>query len=164
VLRLKAGVPDKARLAIASAKDRALTLGRGPDSADDPTQHGGRLVVASADGADAFTTVYPLEAATGSWSAVRRRGAVVGYAFRSGGPIATVDIRSGKTLEVTGRGAGLGHDLDADPNPVTVGLVIGEHAYCLQFGGKTSFTAGKRYQAKNAPAPAACAPLPPATP
>jgi hypothetical protein len=161
---MKAGVPDKSRLAIASRKDPALTLGRGPDSPDDPTQHGARLVVASAGGVGAFTTIYPLDVANGSWSAVRKRGAVVGYAFKGRGPISSVVIRSGKTIKVAGKGAGLVHDLAGDPNPVTVVLTIGEHAFCLEFGGKTTFTAVKRYQAKNAAAPPACAPLPSAAP
>jgi hypothetical protein len=147
-------------LTVASQKDAALTLGRGPGSADDPTLHGARLLVASSSAPGAFTTLYPLDATTGAWSATSKRGTTTGYVFKSGGPIATVRIRAGKTLAVTGKGAGLGHDLDADPNPVAVVLEIGEHRYCLAFGGDTRFTANKRYRAKKAPAPAACAALP----
>jgi hypothetical protein len=75
-----------------------------------------------------------------------------------------VKIRNGKTLKVTGKGTGLGYDLDDNPNPVTVVLEIGEHRYCLAFGGNSSFTAEKRYRATKAPAPLACAPVPPTAP
>jgi len=163
-LRVKTGLPDKSRLVVESQKDPALTLGRGPGSPDDPTLHGALLLVASGNDAGAFTTVYPLDATTGGWNAVHKHGSVVGYTFKSSGPITTVKIRCGHALEVAGKGDGLGHDLDDDPDPVIVVLTIGEHAYCLEFGGKSLFKADERYQAKHAPAPLTCTPLPPLAP
>ena len=159
-LRVKDGKPEKSKLQVISKKDAGLTLGRGAGSADDPTQAGGRLIVASSSAAGAFTTIYPLDASTGAWSARQKKGALTGYAFKGTGSIQKVAITLGKTLMVKGKGAGLGHDLDDDPAPVTVVLEIGEHAYCLAFGGETKFQAGKRFSGKKAPAPAACAPAP----
>jgi len=159
-LRVKEGKPEKSALQVISTKDAGLTLGRGPGTADDPTLAGGRLVVASSSAAGAFTTTYPLDTTQGSWSPRRKKGAVVGYTFKSGGAIRGVKITAGKTVVVKGKGAGLGHDLDDDPAPVTVVLQIGQHAYCLEFGGQPTFKAGKRFGAKKAPAPAACAPIP----
>ena len=142
-LGVKEGKPEKSALRVTSTKDAALTLGRGPGSPDDPTLAGGRLVVASSSAAGAFTTTYPLDTTQGSWSPRRRKGAVVGYSFKSGGAIRGVKITAGKTIAVKGKGPGLGHDLDDDPNPVTVVLEIGEHAYCLEFGGAPAFKPGK---------------------
>jgi hypothetical protein len=115
------------------------------------------LLVTSSSADGAFTDVYPLDFGTGSWSATRKKGTVIGYSFKSGGPISGVRIKEGKTLVVKGKGAGLGHDLDDDPNPVNVVLAIGEHRYCLAFGGKAKSTADKRYKATKAPAPTTCA-------
>jgi hypothetical protein len=159
-LRVKAGKPEKSKLFIASQKDAALTLGRGAGSADDPTQHGGTLLVIGGSAGGAFTDVYPLDSGTGSWSATQKQGVVTGYSFKSGGPITNVKIKDGKTLAVKGKGVGLGHDLDDDPNPVAVVLAIGEHRYCLAFGGTPKFTPDKRFKATKAPTPGACADFP----
>lgn len=158
-LRVKEGKPEKSKLFIASQKDPALTLGRGAESPDDPTEHGGRLLVTSSSPGGAFTGVYPLDSSTGGWTEQEKRGELTGYTFKSGGPIGTVRIKDGKTLVVKGKGAGLELDLADDPNPVSVVLEIGEHRYCLEFGGTPKFTPSKRFKAKKAPAPIACAPV-----
>jgi hypothetical protein len=159
-LRVKAGKPEKSKLFIASQKDEALTLGRGPGSPDDPRQYGGTLLVTSSSPGGAFTDVYPLDSSAGGWSASEKKGEITGFVFKSGGPITSVRIKAGKTLVVKGTGADLALDLGDDPNPVAVVLTIGEHRYCLGFGGKAKFTADKRYKATKAPAPSACTELP----
>jgi len=68
-----------------------------------------------------------------------------------------VFVRTAKKLQVLGKGAGLGHDLTLDPDPVGVELTIGARRYCLSFGGDAPrFRDGKKYLAKHAPAPIAC--------
>lgn len=155
---MKVGTPEKSKLFIASKKDPALTIGRGAGSPDDPTENGGRLTVASDPTRGDFTTTYALDLTNGTWSPKRKKGVVVGYTYKGGGPIRSVTVMGGKTLVVKGKGAGLGHDLDDNPNPVTVVLEIGEHAYCLSFGGDTDFRQNSRYRALKALAPAACPP------
>jgi hypothetical protein len=153
---VKIGSPQKSKLLVASKKDPTLTLGRGAGSGDDPIVAGGLLVVASAPDRGDFSTTYPLDAATGTWKAKRKKGVVVGYAFKGTGPIRSVAILAGKTVVVKGKGEGLGHDLGDNPNPVTVVLLIGQHAYCLEFGGGTDFRQNARYRALNAPPPNGC--------
>jgi hypothetical protein len=155
---VKEGKPEKSKLLVSSQSDAALTLGDGAGSADDPTLHGGSLLVTSSSAAGAFTDLYPLEAA--GWSAKEKKGTVTGYTFKGGGPVTSVKVKDGKTLVVKGKGSGLGHDLDDDPDPVAVVLTIGQHAYCLEFGGTPKFKPGKSYVAKKAPAPGGCAPIP----
>jgi hypothetical protein len=80
-----------------------------------------------------------------------------GYKWKSRtSPIRTVIIKAGK-LTIGGKGSGLGFDLDDDPTPVRVGLAVGEHRYCLEFGGTApKFKPNKLYRATLAAAPAVC--------
>ena len=58
-----------------------------------------------------------------------------------------------------GKGAGLGHNLDDDPNPVDVLLTIGGgHRYWMRFGGTAKFRANLAYRAARAPTPSGCSP------
>lgn len=158
---MKDGKPQRSKLSLRSIEPLGedLTLGRGPGSPDDPTLHGGRLLVFSSV-AGAFADVYPLDSTTGSWLAKRKRGTQVGYRFKGEGPITGVSITDSGILTAKGRGAGLGHQLSIDPRPVGVILEIGGHRYCFEFGGLVYFKADKRFRApKNAP-PVVCPAVP----
>ena len=71
-----------------------------------------------------------------------------------------VVVKSGKTLRVSARGAGIVTSLLADPGPVNVVLSFGPQAYCLQFGGKTKHKPGKKFTSTKAPPPKSCPILP----
>jgi hypothetical protein len=160
ILSVKPGKPDKSRLKLTglASISEALTLGRGPGSPDDPTLHGGRLLVFSSV-AGAFVNDYPLDSATGSWAPKRKRGKQVGYVFKSDGPIKGVTIITDKKIVAKGRGAGLGHQLSVDPHPVGVILELGEHRYCWQ-SAQRIFKADKRFRSPKNPPPPACPTVP----
>ena len=80
-----------------------------------------------------------------------------GYTYRSNLVRITAAISNGKALKAHLRGQ-LGLDLQVDPAPLDATLTLGGHSYCLRFAAGTAFTAGKRFTAKAAPAPAACLP------
>ena len=136
------------------SRDAAIDLGGGPGSSDDPVLHGGSVRVLSIEG-DIFDTTYPLPAA--HWRYAHHQGVTTGYTFRGMGSIVTVRIRAGK-INIRGRG-GLGHSLGGNPAPVRVVLTLGDHQYCMSFGGTVRFTAGSSYRAQGAAAPEIC-PLP----
>ena len=128
------------------AKDTAIQL-------SDPTHLGGMLQVFTQTG-DRFDTRYPL--APSRWKRIGKPGAPKGYRFTdAAGPIRSVIVKQAKIAKVLGKGAGLGHTLAANPDPVTVLLAVGAQRDCMSFaGGK--FVAGKKYLATNDPPPAAC--------
>jgi hypothetical protein len=145
-LLLKAN-PSKAakKLLMLVAKDAAIVAG-------DPTQLGGSLRVFTATG-DGFDETYPL---VGHWKAIGKASAVKGYRFTDPtGPIKSVVVKQGKVARAIGKGAGLGHTLAANPDPVTVLLAVGAERDCMSFGGG-KFVAGKKYLATGDPPPAAC--------
>ncbi len=136
--------------------DRSLAL-PAQGSADDPTRGAAsslRLVGA------AFGATYPLP--TGGWSTIGRAGRNRGYRYvdRRGanGPLRSIELRAGKRLAGSGKGASLVLDLGTHPAPVGVVLQLGTRRYCMTFGGTATFKAGKRFSASNALAPAACPP------
>ncbi|HEV7733929.1 MAG TPA: DUF3089 domain-containing protein [Candidatus Binatia bacterium] len=143
---------DRVRI---TSTDPAIGLGGGAGSADDPTLHGGSLRVLSIAG-DVFDSTYELPAS--GWRAVRRRGLVIGWTYRSTGSIRSVRVRAGNTIRVRGRG-GLGHTLGTNPDPVRVILTLGAQQQCLRFGGTPSFTTNRSYHATDSTAPDVC-PLP----
>jgi hypothetical protein len=150
-LATKPGRADKSKLSLL-AKDAGLTLGRGNESADDPVVHGGTLTISS--NAGGFGATHEL---VGGWKYIGKVGQGRGYKWKSrNAPIRTILVKAGK-LVLAGQGAGLGFDLDGDPNPVRVVLGLGAHTYCLEFGGAApKFKANRLYRAKRAPAPATC--------
>jgi hypothetical protein len=158
VLKAKPGDPSKRALVVLS-KDPDASLGAGNGSGDDPTLVGGTLRVRSTGG-DPFDATYPLPAER--WEAIGAPGAGKGYKYTdralAAGPVKVAIVRSGKLAKAVAKGAALVHALGGDPEPVAVELRIGGHAFCLGFGGTTSFTPGKLFKAKDAPAPGACPP------
>lgn len=152
-LKAKLSKPDKKGLALVS-KDTGITIGAGNGSGDDPRTAGALLRVASSSG-DVFDSTYSLPA--GGWTRIGAEGANKGYKFASGGvgAIKTVTIKP-KSIALTGKGALLGHTLQANPNPVELVLTMGGTRYCLRFGGTVVFKPGKSYVAKGAGAPGGC--------
>src|SRR5688572_25518071 len=128
------------------AKDADISLGRGNGSADDPVVNGGTVrVVSSVVGA--FDDTYDLPAA--SWKYKKKQGTNKGYTLRKAGPIKSIAVLPGKKLALKAKGSGLGHTLGSDPEPVDVVLTIGEHCYCMRFGGDVQFKPDKKWHAKN---------------
>ncbi len=149
LLGTKEGKPQKQRLQVLS-KDRTTAPGDGPQA--DPTRHGGSLRVFSANGG--FDTSYQL--LPGGWKPISKRDPSKGWKYVKGDPIKKVFVRTGKQLQILGRGAGLGHVLDADPAPVDVVLTVGDERYCMRFGGTATHLPGRRFKAVDASAPAGC--------
>jgi glucose/arabinose dehydrogenase len=141
--------PARKRLS-AQAKD-AIQLG-----AADPTVTGGELRVVSAT----FDDTYPLPA--GNWKVIGdpadHRGFKYADKLLAAGPVRSAELRALKLVKARGKGAGLGHSLATNPDPVTTVLSVGSQRWCATFGGTVKFTAGKSFTAQLAPAPAACPP------
>jgi hypothetical protein len=151
VLTTRPARPNKNTLALA-AKDPGLTLGRGNGTADDPVVRGGAFTVASVTAG--FSIAYVL--APEGWRYVGKAGRNKGYAWKSDTAPVAVVLRRGK-LKIAGRGQALGIVLSANPNPVRVGLDVGELRYCFAFGGDAPrFVSGRLYRAKRAGAPSSC--------
>ena len=160
LLLLTDNVDTTKRKVKAMSKDVAIDLGAGNLTADDPvTTPGSTLRVVSAAG-DVFDTTYPLPKP--QWAYVGSAGANLGYRYvdpqRVNGPVTAVLVKRGVLVKVAGTGAGLGHSLGGNPDPVAVILQIGSRKYCVSFGGTVTFDAGKKYLAKDAPVPGACPP------
>jgi len=152
-LTVKPGKDAKKKLSLVST-DSTIAVGAN-NGDDDPVAHGATLRVVSDSAAGAFDTTYQLPAGAG-WGYVGKVGKNKGYKWTSKtGPITAVVLKA-KLLKISGKGAGLGDDLDGDPNPVDVVLTIGGGTSCLSFGGTTKFKADKSYVATKAPAPASC--------
>jgi glucose/arabinose dehydrogenase len=143
--------PARKRLSM-QAKD-VIVLG-GPG--DDPTAVGttSTLRVMSAG----FDDTYPLPAA--NWKVIGDPADHKGFKYAdkllAAGPIKSAQVKAGKLVKASGKGAALGHTLATNPDPVTTVLAIGAQRYCATFGGTVKFTASKSFAAKLAPAPAAC--------
>jgi len=127
----------------------------GTDPGEDPTVGGATLRLTSA----AFDRTFDLPAA--NW---RRRGTSGGtprYQYSDpgllSGPIAEIVVGRA-ALRVRGAGAQLGLVLTANPDPVRVVFRMGTSGlrHCLAFGGTATFTPGKGFRARNAPAPETC--------
>lgn len=143
------GADPARRKLIAKSADRALSLGLGDGSADDPTVHGAALRVRTQTG----DVMYPLPAA--NWTSL---GAGRGYRYRDAkhlaGPVTAVKVRAGRSLSVTAKGALLTHSLASDPSVAEVVLHLGARRSCL--AGAGVFKPGVRFTVTNAPAPDGC--------
>jgi hypothetical protein len=144
------------RKAKAISRDPGIDLGLGNGSVDDPALHGALVGIFSAAGG--FAGFYPLPAS--HW---RHTGTSTNPGYKyvdkllANGPIKVAVVKSGKLVKVSGRGAVLDLSLAADPGPVSVRLVLGaSKLYCMSFDGTTTFTASKKYVAREAPAPVTC--------
>lgn len=148
---------SKQRL-TAISNDRAISLGAGGGTDDDPTLHDGSIRIRTNAGCDGGACDATFSLPKGSWTRLGRPSAAKGYRFRSTtGPIALVVIKARKLLKIAGKGA-LELQLVADPAPVDVTVRAGARQYCMRFGGTTAFRPPGRFSAKNAPTAAGCPP------
>ncbi|TMB22163.1 MAG: hypothetical protein E6J71_06540 [Deltaproteobacteria bacterium] len=158
--------PAKRKLVVFS-HDRSIDLGAGNGSPDDPTLGGGSFRVhttagCSTGGTQACDDTYNLPA--GNWKLIGEEGQNKGYLYKdpalANGPIRNAAVKAGKAhvVVVSGKGAGLGDTIGADPRPVDIVLKLGAKRYCMQFGGTEKLKVGKKAALQNAPAPGACPP------
>lgn len=140
-----------------TSRDPAIGLAGDRGGPTDPTLHGATLRLSAAGVA---ATAHALPAR--NWRAVVKRGAHVGWVYadpqRAAGPVSRLAVRAGRVLGLAAAGAALGIDLAADPQPLGVVLETGSRRWCLAFGGTVRWKAGVSFVAREAPAPAACAP------
>jgi len=96
------------------------------------------------------------------WIASPSTGTVRVYKYRDTrhlyGPImsATLDVAHGKA-KIKGRGVDLVQSLMTMPTAVDIVIVDGSDRWCARFGGLIKVMPGKKFTAKNAPAPTSCA-------
>ncbi|HEV7731857.1 MAG TPA: DUF3089 domain-containing protein [Candidatus Binatia bacterium] len=145
----------KRKLLVVS-KDDGIDLGGGEGSVADPVIHGATLRVLSTDG-DVFDTTYELPK-TG-WHYTKKKGALVGYAYRGKGAVKQVVVRAGKVVRVVGAGDDLGHSITLAPDEVRVVLTLGARQYCTEFEGVGRFKSGKLFTSGSTHPPTRC-PLP----
>jgi glucose/arabinose dehydrogenase len=148
--------PNPMRRNATLKSNEHVGLGGGNGSSDDPTLNGGSLRIVSGS----FDDTYPLP--TGGWTITGAPGQNRGYLYRdrprANGPFTQVRINAGHFIAAAGRGPALGHTLATNPDPVSVVLTIGNHRYCMTYGGTVDFLADKRFRALDAPTAASCPP------
>lgn len=119
-----------------------------------PCETAGELRIV-AEGAGGYARSIVLEAAR--WKPISRKHPERGCKYRKGDVVATVLLKTGKTLKVITNFTDLGIPLDADPRPIRIEVRHGDIRHCLRFdpGDKGKFKAGKTLLSKNrAPADA----------
>lgn len=145
LLKDKDGAPQKRKLALLAKG--GVTLGAGNGTGDDPVVNGATLRVLG----QGIDDTYVLPAT--NWKYLGKEGQGKGYKFKGGTDVKTVIVKNGKLVKAVGKGAGLGHSLGTDPQPVTITLRLGGRAYCMEFGGTVKFVELKKFIAKDTPAP-----------
>jgi len=121
----------------------------------DPTTTGATLRLLSNAG-DGFEARYDLEEE--HWRLRRPRRPSAGFVYHDPeGPIRSAVLIPGGAVHVVGRGGELIQSIGQSPDPVDVTLAVGGARACARFGGTVHFAAGRRYDARSAPAPDACA-------
>lgn len=141
------------RTATVRAGDPTTTLGGGPGSAEDPTRVGGTLRLRSFTG---DTIVATVAIPARRWRPIGPRTRPRGWKARGIPPLERVVLEAGKGLAARASGSLLPAHLQRDPAPLDVSLTIGERSWCARYGGTTTFEAGVRFTARDAPPSAAC--------
>jgi hypothetical protein len=77
------------------------------------------------------------------------------------GPVKAAQIKNGKLVKFTAKGAQITFTLGVPQTQVGLVIGIGTERYCALFGGIITKDDGTKFNAKNAPAPAACPSLTP---
>ncbi|HZR83776.1 MAG TPA: hypothetical protein VFD92_21955 [Candidatus Binatia bacterium] len=157
----------KKRAVVFVSKDANIDIGAGNSSVDDPRTNGGTLRIRTSSGCQPNPSpcdnTYQLPAS--GWALIGKPGQNKGYKYKDvklvNGPIAAASVTPGKLLRISGKGAGLSHELKADPSPLNIELSVGAKRFCLSFGGTTTFKVRKKsatFRAKNAPTATSCPP------
>jgi hypothetical protein len=156
LLKDNATKPQKKGVQVV-AKDPGVDLGAGPGTPDDPTLSGGTLRIVGNIGSSvggAFDDTYALPAA--NWKLLKKNKPEMGYKFKKGDPVKSLQIKADKLISIKAKGAALGHALPVQPDSVGVVVTIGSRTYCLGFGGDQKFKENKKLLAKNASPPSGC--------
>jgi hypothetical protein len=124
-------------------------------AAAQPCEVDGELVI-EAVGAGAPAVRFPLEA--GFWKPIKAKRPEKGCKYRRGPVVATVLIKTAKTLQVIANAPDLGMPLATDPRPVRIEVRHGDVRHCVAFDTSTSggFKAEKKLLAKKSAAPPGC--------
>jgi len=146
--------PAARRFYAQSRDSTQLVLGDAGDPA--PLLASGAVLRVIGIGGDWFDETYPLEAA--GWEPISARNPRAGIRYRSAsGPITTLVFRANSMLRIVGRGAGLTHRLDNEPEAIQIELRFADFDYCLEFGGAVQrHKAGRRLVRKGALRPLGC--------
>jgi hypothetical protein len=135
-----------------SGAQRLQVIAKDPGIAPaQPCEVAGELVVEATGGA---SSRFALDA--GLWKPINAAKPERGCRYRKGPVVATVQIKTGKALEIVAEAEDLGVPLASDPRPVRLELRHGDVRHCLEFGGTGQFKAGKKLLAKNAAQATAC--------
>ncbi|HEV7733804.1 MAG TPA: PQQ-binding-like beta-propeller repeat protein [Candidatus Binatia bacterium] len=153
VVNDKVGVPAASKLVVSSTDPTNLIPWPGGPS--DPVTVGGQLELRNPVTNE--SAVFPLPAA--SWQnttppALATKDLYT-YRYSDGhgvnGPCTKVELRGGKSLKATCRGAGIGFTLDeATQGVLEVRLTIGTIKHCMRFGGTVKSDRPGSFKATNA--------------
>ncbi|HLK10367.1 MAG TPA: pepsin-like aspartic protease [Candidatus Binatia bacterium] len=149
-----------ARRAVAfTARDPAISL-----DGIDPTVSGLTVELVNPNPGVAWSAVFDLPA--GGWKAIGTP--VRGYRYRDArlvhGPVRAAVLKAGRLVAFTAAGGGVTFTLAGGPQgSIGVNVDAGDTRYCALFGGTVRKDTSRRFVARHAPAPSACATLTPTT-